>query len=89
MKDNTFGDTEIEFPVTVHFRIICHAEADVSLRVKEAAQSLRLEEHLQDGNTSGGGRYRSYNLSLEVDSLERMQKIDRTFRAVDGVKMVL
>ncbi len=89
MKDTAFGDTEIEFPVTVHFRIICETGEEVSHRVKDAAHSLELSGHLQAGNTSGGGKYCSYQLSLEVDSLERMQKIDRTFRAVEGVKMVL
>ena len=89
MKDPVFGDEEVQFPVEVHFRIVARAEDLVATRVHAAAEQLGLARHLEPGNTSASGKYHSHRLSLEVDSLERMREIDQTFRAVDGVKMVL
>ncbi|MDA3872874.1 MAG: DUF493 domain-containing protein [Kiritimatiellae bacterium] len=89
MSLDPFGDTEIEFPVEVHFRLLCEAGETVYLRVREAAIQLNLEDKLQPANQSSNGKYQSYQLSMTAESLEHMQGIDRHFRAVDGVKMVL
>ncbi|MDF3128620.1 DUF493 domain-containing protein [Kiritimatiellaeota bacterium B1221] len=84
-----FGEEEIEFPVEVHFRIVCVSELKVSTHVMIAAEELGLGENLVAGNESSGGKYLSYQLSTVVNSKEEMNKIDQTFRAVEGVKMVL
>jgi putative lipoic acid-binding regulatory protein len=89
MTCDPFGDEEIEFPVEVHFRLVCEAGETVYHRVHEAAKELKLEDKLQPTNQSSSGKYQSYQLSLIAESLEHMQGIDNTFRAVDGVKMVL
>jgi len=89
MSDPVFGDEKIEFPVEVHFRIVCVSEEQVGRDVRAAAESLGVGDRLKRGNESRGGKYQSYQLSLVVESRERMGEIDRTFRAVDGVKMVL
>ncbi|MEX2607645.1 MAG: DUF493 domain-containing protein [Kiritimatiellia bacterium] len=89
MSLDPFGDTEIEFPVEVHIRLVCEAGETVFHRVREAALQLKLEEKLQPANQSSSGNYQSYQLSFTAESLEQLQGIDKTFRAVDGVKMVL
>ena len=84
-----FGEEEIEFPVEVHFRIVCTSSLELSAQVMAAADELGLADKLQSGNQSSGGKYLSYQLSTVVNSKEEMNKIDQTFRAVEGVKMVL
>ena len=89
MMDTHFGEEEIEFPVEVHFRIVCDSSLEVSAQVMVAADELGFSEKLKLGNQSRGGKYLSYQLSTVVNSKEEMNKIDQTFRAVEGVKMVL
>ena len=84
-----FGDAELEFPVEVHFRVIAFADAGTETAVRAAAAELGVAEVLAPGNVSAGGKYQTFNLSLMVEDLPRMQEIDRVFRAVPGVKMVL
>lgn len=89
MSQDPFGDTEIEFPVDVHMRLVCEAGETVFHRVREAAVAVELADKLQPTNQSSGGKYQSYQLSFVADSLEQLQSLDRHFRSVDGVKMVL
>ncbi|MCC5844495.1 MAG: DUF493 domain-containing protein [Verrucomicrobia bacterium] len=84
-----FGDAELEFPVEVHFRVIAFADAGTDAGVRAAAERLGLGGDLTVGNESAGGKYHTFNLTLMVESAERMAEIDRAFRAVPGVKMVL
>ena len=89
MSDYNFGDEEIEFPVEVHFRIVCDARLDVSAQVMVTADELGLSEKLKSGNESSSGKYISYQLSTIANSIEEMNHIDQSFRKIDGVKMVL
>lgn len=84
-----FGEEEINYPVEVHFRIVCESSLKTSTYVMVAAEDLGLGDKLKPGNESSGGKYLSYQLSTVVDSADEMNKIDQTFRAVEGVKMVL
>lgn len=89
MTLDPFGGEEIDFPVEVHIRLVCEAGETVFHRVRKAAVELELEDKLQPANQSSGGKYQSYQLSFTAGSPEQLQGIDRTFRAVEGVKMVL
>jgi putative lipoic acid-binding regulatory protein len=84
-----FGDAELAFPVEVHFRVIAFADAGTEAEVRAAAEHLGLGGALTPGNVSAGGKYHTFNLTVTVESAERMGEIDRAFRAVPGVKMVL
>jgi len=84
-----FGDAELAFPVEVHFRVIAFADAGTEAEVQAAAEHLGLGGALTPGNVSAGGTYHTFNLTVTVESAERMGEIDRAFRAVPGVKMVL
>ena len=89
MSDPVFGDKKVKFPVEVHFRIVSQASPEVDERVRAAADSLGVADKLTAGNASSSGKYLSYQLSVVVESEERITSIDQTFRAVDGVRMVL
>lgn len=84
-----FGGEELEFPVEVHFRVIAFADAETGERIRTVAEGLGLGAALQSGNVSAGGKYHTFQLSVVVEDLARMQAIDRAFREVPGVKMVL
>ena len=89
MKEINFDGVEIEFPVNVHFRIICETRDGVQEAVMRTASRLGVEEQLTEGNASSSGKYRTYQLSLLIETHEQMDKIDAGFRATEGVKMVL
>lgn len=89
MSDPVFGDRQVEFPVEVHFRVVCDADAAVANSVRAAAADLGVLDLLEEGNRSKTGKYRSFQLSLMVETNERMREIDTAFRRVEGVKMVL
>ncbi len=82
-------EDELEFPLEVHFRIVCDAGDEVEASVRQQAASMGLAEGLVDGNQSRGGKYRSFQLSTEVASREELRGIDAAFRGLPGVKMVL
>lgn len=89
MKICGFGGAELTFPVEVHFRVIAFSDAETEGRIRTAAEGLGLGAALQSGNVSAGGKYQTFQLSAVVEDLPRMQAIDRAFREVPGVKMVL
>jgi putative lipoic acid-binding regulatory protein len=89
MSDPVFGDARLEFPVQVHYRILCEASDRVAAAVTQCARDLGVSDGFADGRQSQGGKYRSFQLSVVVESAERMHAIDAAFRAVPGVKMVL
>lgn len=84
-----FEDEELIFPVEVHYRIVCDSGMEVSAHVMVAADELGLADKLESGNASSSGKYISFHLSTIVHSKVEMHHIDQTFRAVEGVKMVL
>lgn len=89
MSDPVFGDEKVQYPVEVHFRVVCHATPDVMERLQSALLAIGIDKRLTTGNASASGKYQSYELSLVVDSEPQMKQIDATLRGVDGVKMVL
>lgn len=89
MSTPLFGDAELEFPVEVHFRIVCVESDPVRAAVRATAEGLGLSDRLVRGNASSGGKYLSYQLTHTVESREELKKIDAAFRSVEGVKMVL
>jgi putative lipoic acid-binding regulatory protein len=84
-----FGDAELEFPLEAHFRVIAFSDPQTDAAIREAAENLGLSQGLEAGNESSGGKYHTFNLSVTVESAERLREIDGAFRAVPGVKMVL
>lgn len=89
MNACAFGDATLNFPVNVHFRIIAFATPETDTAIRAAAATLGVATALTPGNVSANGKYHTFNLTLMIESAGRMREIDRAFRAVPGVKMVL
>jgi len=79
----------LEFPVTVHFKIIGEVSDDLRTHLEIALWELRISDTLHPGRVSAGGKYMTFNLSMTVHSAESLREIDARLRAVNGVKMVL
>lgn len=80
---------KIEFPVTVHFKIIGEVSDDLRTHLEIALWELRIAETLHPGRVSAGGKYMTFNLSMIVQSAESLREIDTRLRGVNGVRMVL
>ncbi len=80
---------EIQFPVTAHHRIIVHAAQKDDALTAELFASFDLAEPLAHGNTSSGGKYASYALSVRLSDRAEMDRLDAVFAQVPGLKMVL
>jgi len=57
--------------------------------IETVLMGLGVESPLTAGNTSKGGKYLTFNVSVRVDSREQMNQIDTELRNIQGVKMVL
>ncbi len=80
---------QVQFPVTVHFKIIGEISEDLRTHLEIALWELRIAETLEPGRVSTGGKYMTFNLSMVVHSADSLREIDARLRAVAGVKMVL
>lgn len=90
MSQNPFGDEKLEFPLDCHFKVIVSTEAlDIRARLEIALAELGINAPLEPGTHSSGGKYQTFNLTVNVQSEIEMRKIDNTLRGIDGVKMVL
>lgn len=84
-----FDNTELEFPLTCHFRVIAEDVDNMHFVVETVLMELGIRDKLEHGNASKGGKYISFNISTVVDSKEMLTKIDTELRNIQGVKMVL
>ncbi len=80
---------ELQFPVVCHFKVIGEQGRNLQAKLEHALCSIGIEESMEQGRSSKGGRYVTYNLSVMVRDRDSMIHIDRTLRGVEGVKMVL
>jgi len=81
--------TDLNFPVLIHFKIIAKMGKETEIAVKAALLGLDIPQQLEEGNLSKKGSYVTYNVSIHVKSRDRMIQIDQTLRKVPGVQMVL
>ena len=77
------------FPAECHFKIITHEGAGMADRLNAVLIAFDIQEMVAEGNRSAGGKYVTYNVSITIQTIERMREIDAAFRDVDGVRMVL
>ena len=89
MSENDDDLDELQFPLTVHFKVIGEVSDDLRTRLEIVLCELNVHEPLVPGMVSTGGRYRTYNLSMQVPNREILRTIDARLRSVEGVKMVL
>ena len=84
------GKPEIIFPVEWSYRVVVDSTVSGSLeKLNKILEKYRYSERFAIGNTSGGNRYASFHVTLEVPNREVMNKLGKEFSEVDGVKFVL
>lgn len=80
---------QLKFPLECHFRIIAESRHGMHFVIETVLIENGVKSPLNTENTSSGGRYLSYSVNIQVESLEHMKKIDAALRSIAGVKMVL
>lgn len=79
----------LEFPVLVHFKVIGEVSENIRTHLEIALWELGINEALEPGRISSGGKYMTFNLSITIEDRDSLNKIDARLRIVEGVKMVL
>ncbi len=86
---NKPNEQELEFPLLCHFRVITDNLDNMHFVIETVLLELGITSPVEKVNTSGGGKYISFNISTMVESSEKMKKIDQELRLIQGVKMVM
>lgn len=82
-------EDELVFPVLCHFRVIAENLENMHFVIETVMMQLGVRSPVEKANTSGAGKYVSFNISTVVQSREEMNRIDQELRQIQGVKMVL
>jgi putative lipoic acid-binding regulatory protein len=80
---------DLKFPLDCQFRIIAENKQGMHFVIETVLMEHGVTSPLETENLSQGGKYQSYSVSLRVESLEQMNRIDNALRNIAGVKMVL
>lgn len=80
---------EMKFPVVAHHRAIINAAARDDATLKALFQTFDLVEPIVVGNSSSGGKYLSYGISVRFDGPDTMARFDEVLKQIPGLKMVL
>ena len=90
MRHLTKEEREALFPTTCHFKVITISLEGIHLLLNQALESNGISDRkFQPSAQSKSGKYTSYEIALELETHEIMMRLDRDFRSIDGVKMVL
>ncbi len=87
--DETFGDTELQFPIDCQFRIIAENREGMHFVIETVLMEMGVNAPLETNNQSSGGKYSTFSVNIRIESKERMNEIDSALRSIVGVKMVL
>ncbi len=80
---------KLKFPVVAHHRIIVNAAERDDAHLKKLFSEFDLVEPITEGNSSAGGKYVSYSVSVRFPDRETMANFDERLKQVAGLKMVL
>lgn len=83
------NEPELKFPLVCHYRVIAENLDNMHFVIETVLMGLGVTSPVEKANTSGGGKYISFNISTMVESREAMNRIDKELRLIQGVKMVL
>jgi putative lipoic acid-binding regulatory protein len=90
MRELTKEEKESLFPAECHFKVICMDLMGIHKNLNLALVEIGLEDiAFQPANRSKKGKYISFEVSLMVETHDRMLEIDQAIRSVEGVKMLL
>lgn len=82
-------NAKLRFPVVAHHRMIIVAAERNEAAIKACFDGFDLVEPIAEQNASTGGKYVSYGLSVRLPDRETMERLDKAFVAVPGLKMCL
>lgn len=77
------------YPAECHFRIIAEAGVDPSAALTVLLEDYQVTAPLVAGNSSCTGKYRTFELSVLLQSREEMDTLDGAIRSVQGVRILL
>jgi len=80
---------ELKFPVVAHHRIIVCAESRDDAAMRRLFADFDLTAPVAETNSSVGGKYVSFGLSIRYADRTDMNRFDERLRLVPGLKMVL
>ena len=79
----------MKFLVFAHHLSIITAALREDATVQALFKSFDLVEPIAVGNTSSGGKYLSYGISVRFGTPDEMARFDEVLKLVPGLKMVL
>lgn len=82
-------NAEMKFPVVAHHRVIINAASRDDATVQALFKSFDLVEPIAVGNSSSGGKYLSYGISVRFEDPDTMARFDSVLKQIPGLKMVL
>ena len=77
------------YPATHHFKAICDAAAINEDALAAAAVGFDVRAPFARGNTSSGGKYVTYEISVHFTSRAEHHRFHEGLKAVVGVKILL
>ena len=83
------ANVELKFPVVAHHRLIIVAAERDDAAIKACFEGFDLVEPVAEQRASAGGKYVSYGVSVRLPDRETMERLDKAFAAVPGLKMCL
>ena len=90
MRHLTKEEIDKLFPTTCHFKVITVSLSGIQQELDQALVNNGItDRRFQPSAQSKGGKYMSFEIALEIQTHEKMLQLDRDFRRIDGVKMVL
>lgn len=89
MSEVNYRRNELKFPVVVHHRMIIVANERDDAAIKACFDGFDLVEPIAEQNASTGGKYISYGVSVRLPDRATMERLDKAFASVSGLKMCL
>ena len=85
----SFGNTQIEFPVLWHYKIITEADKPVAEELQKVLDSHNITDKLTAGQLSKNGSYQTYKVSVTFHDKATMDLVSKNIGSVPGVKFML
>lgn len=79
---------EINFPVDWTYRILCDNQPQVRADLQAKLSSVGVDK-MEEGNVSKTGKYITFKVKRNVNSLEELQGFPKELSDVAGVKQIL
>lgn len=89
MDEPSFSDSNLEYPVLCHYKIIAQDIGEIRETIQKVLREEGVLSELAPGRKSEHQRYITFNVEILVTSKEYMNRIDHVLKNIPGVKIVL